>query len=62
MNLYKKKTASGNAWDSLKNEICSTLGLKKKNDNEIAKIIKNNPKIKISINSKTSQFRFKCWY
>lgn len=40
MNLYKKKTASGNAWDSLKNEICSTLGIKKKNDNEIAKIIK----------------------
>lgn len=38
-NLYKKKTASGNAWDSMKKEICLNLGLKKNTDSYIAKII-----------------------
>ena len=39
MNLYKKKTASGNAWDNMKQEICLNLGLKKKNDKMIKQII-----------------------
>lgn len=38
-NYYKYKTASANAWDNMKNEICLNLGLRKKSDNKIKTII-----------------------
>ena len=38
-NYYKKKTASGNAWNNMKDEICTNLGLRKKSDNAIKTII-----------------------
>lgn len=38
-NYYKYKTASANAWDNMKSEICLNLGLRKKTDNRIKTII-----------------------
>ena len=38
-NYFKKKTASSNAWDSMRSEICLNLGLNKKSDNMIKTII-----------------------
>lgn len=38
-NYYKFKTASANAWDNMKYEICLNLGLKKKTDSKIKGLI-----------------------